>query len=1065
MEDHNITKKPMNLVMFEDAMEHLTRVHRIIRLNRGNALLVGVSGSGKQSLAKLAAYAAGNEVFEITLTRGYDESAFREDLKILYQMLGVESKKVVFLFTDAHVAEEGFLELINNMLTSGTVPALYTEDEKDGIVRGIIDEVKSKNILETKENCWNYFISKCRDNLHVVLAMSPIGDTLRTRCRNFPGLVNNTVIDWFTPWPHQALQIVASVFLQDVSLPDSLRESIIEHIVLTHESVLDFSAEFETQLRRHNYVTPKNYLDYVNNYISELQENESKIGAMVTRLDGGLQKLVQASVEVDKLKEELVEAKVVVDQKTVECNELLEVISKNTAEVEGKQTAAQETESKLEADKVVIAADKAEAEAALEAAMPALEEAAEALKNLKKEDITEIRSFAQPHLLVRKVCECVVILRGIKDVSWKGATAMMADNGFLKSLIEFDLDSITERQMKQIREYTKDPKFIHEELVKISSAGAGLLSWVLAMVNYYEVAKTVAPKRKLVAESEKSLRAAEKGLNKIKEDLSHLSSQLTELRNNFAEKTGEQNELRTKAELMERRLDAASRLMSGLSSEKTRWTKDTVDLNNRKQQLVGDCLLTGSFLSYSGAFTFEFRRKMTYQLWMNDILEREIPLTQPFSLETMLTNEVELSQWANEGLPSDELSIQNGILTIRAKRFPLCIDPQMQAVSWIKRKEGTNLEGRIKTFNDSDFLKKLEMAIQYGFPFLFENLDEYIDPVIDNVLEKNIVVQGGRKSIKLGDKEVEWDEGFRLYMTSKLSNPHYGPEVFGKTMIINYGLTQQGLMEQLLNVTVRHERPDLEERRETLVQEMSENKTLLKSLEDALLDNLSSATGNILDNTELIQTLEESKGKSVEIEEKLEKAKLTTKEIETVRSKYKPVAKRGAVLFFVMSSMSAIMSMYEYSLYSFLTVFCISLSKAKKDSNLDARLRNVIDTVTYDVYNYTCTGLFEKHKLLFSFQMTLKIIESEGELNHELLDFLLKGEKSRIVRREIVAYVHIYISIYIHPGICSFFLSLTIVHRLSYSSAPLQETSRWSHRSGKSLSLGFPIRDGKTSCA
>ena len=112
---YNQLHKKMNLVFFEDALEHLTRIHRIIRLDQGNALLVGVGGSGKQSLSKLAAYTAGCGVFEITLTRGYDESMFREDLKTLYTEIGVNDRKMVFLFTDAHVADEGFLELINNI--------------------------------------------------------------------------------------------------------------------------------------------------------------------------------------------------------------------------------------------------------------------------------------------------------------------------------------------------------------------------------------------------------------------------------------------------------------------------------------------------------------------------------------------------------------------------------------------------------------------------------------------------------------------------------------------------------------------------------------------------------------------------------------------------------------------------------------------------------------------------------------------------------------------------------------------------------------------------------------
>lgn len=74
-------------------------------------------------------------------------------------------------------------------------------------------------------------------------------------------------------------------------------------------------------------------------------------------------------------------------------------------------------------------------------------------------------------------------------------------------------------------------------------------------------------------------------------------------------------------------------------------------------------------------------------------------------------------------------------------RWPLCIDPQMQAHVWIKNREASRLDGRIKAFTDSDFLKQLELAVQYGLPFLFENVDEHPDPVIDPILEKSFTIQ------------------------------------------------------------------------------------------------------------------------------------------------------------------------------------------------------------------------------------------------------------------------------------------------------------------------------------
>jgi hypothetical protein len=114
--------------------------------------------------------------------------------------------------------------------------------------------------------------------------------------------------------------------------------------------------------------------------------------------------------------------------------------------------------------------------------------------------------------------------------------------------------------------------------------------------------------------------------------------------------------------------------------------------------------------------------------------------------------------------------------------------------------------------------------------------------------------------------------------------------------------------------------------------------------------------GNILDNTELISTLESAKRKAVEISEKLAVSRATALEIEETRVKYTPAARRGAVLFFVMASLASITNMYEYSLSSFLAVFSGSLRSSRRDMTLEGRLRNIIDTLTYDVYNYTCLG-------------------------------------------------------------------------------------------------------------
>ncbi len=988
LEAYNEHHKAMNLVLFEDALEHLTRIHRILRIPRGNALCVGVGGSGKQSLTRLAAFMAGYEIFEITLARGYGETEFREDLKALYGMLG--TSPVVFLFTDAHCVEEGFLELINNILTSGVVPALFGEDDKDRIVNDIRPEVQQKGIFDTKDNCWAHYISKCRDNLHLVLCMSPVGDTLRRRARSFPGLINNTTIDWFTVWPEDALRTVADIYLADETLPDEHRVGIIQHMVHAHRSVVEMSDRYRVELRRNNYVTPKNYLDFISNYRRLLAANRKRVTDSITRLDSGLQKLIQAAEEVDIMQVKLEKQQKEVQIKTEACNKLLTEITTQTEQTEIAQASANAKEAEVTQERETIVVEKADAEEDLAKAYPALEAASEALKNLKRDDINEVKNYAQPTQEVRNVCFCVMLLQSIKkEHTWANAKAMMADINFIPSLINFDVKSLTDANVKKVRVFmTKD--FTPEKVFRKSSAAGGLLTWVYAMVNYHDVARTVAPKQKKVALMEKSLAIAEKELADTKAEIDRLSVESARLSAELDSETGTQQQLAAEAALMEKRLNAAQRLLTGLGGERIRWTSEMEGLVRSKGMLVADCLVTAAFLSYCGAFTFEFRQRIIAD-WKEDLASRGVPLSEAFSVGALLTDEVEVAQWASEGLPGDELSVQNGTLTTRAGRWPLCIDPQMQAVTWIKRKEEAN-GLKIISFNDPDFLKQLEVAIQYGAPVLFENIDEYLDPVIDPVLEKNVTRQGTRKTIKLGDKDVEWDDTFRLYLTTKIANPQgYGPEVFGKTSIINYSVTEQGLADQLLNVTVERERSDLEEKRKALIQTMSDNKQLLKTLEDTLLRELANSTGNILDNDELIGTLEETKAKATEITEKLTLAATTSAEIEKARAVYRPVAKRGAILFFVMTALSNISPMYEYSLAAYLEVFISSLNEAEQDPNLQTRLANIVDTLTVNLYDYVCTSLFETHKLMFSFQMTCAILAGEDRLDKTLLDFLLKG--------------------------------------------------------------------------
>lgn len=199
------------------------RINRILENDRGYALLIGVGGSGKQSLTRLAAFISSLDVFQTQLRKGFTIADLRLDIAALYFKAGIKSSMCCYLMTDSQVAEEQFLVLINDLLASGEIPDLFPPDEMENIVGGIRNEVKQAGILDTKENCWKFFIEKVRRMLKVVLCFSPVGSTLRVRSRKFPAIVNCTAINWFHEWPENALVSVSKRFLSTVDvLPVSI---------------------------------------------------------------------------------------------------------------------------------------------------------------------------------------------------------------------------------------------------------------------------------------------------------------------------------------------------------------------------------------------------------------------------------------------------------------------------------------------------------------------------------------------------------------------------------------------------------------------------------------------------------------------------------------------------------------------------------------------------------------------------------------------------------------------------------------------------------------------------
>lgn len=1035
----------LTFVLFLVAMRHVARIVRIIRNEGGHALLVGVGGSGKQSLARLAAFICGYSIMQIVISSTYSVNDLKDDLKAMYNKAGVKGEGVMFLLTDSQITNERFLIYINDLLASGNIPDLFAPDEVDAICGAVTGKVKAAGIVPEKKNCWDFFLSQIRQNLHMCLCFSPVGDDFRNRAMKFPALVNCTVIDIFQPWPRDALYSVGKKFLSDVDLGTEKERQVIEKFLpFSFEAVNKATVDFKMKEGRHVYTTPKSYLELIKLYRSLLAEKRQDAAAAIERLENGLAKLKETSESVSQLEETL---KVMLEDAAVKketAEKIAEVVAKEKASVEIETANAQVEKDEVERIAKEVAIKQKDTEEDLAKAEPAVEAAMQALDTLDQKDLSSCKGmlkpppkldevFAATMCLLAGIMPTLVLTKSgkVKDTSWDAAKKQLMGNikDYMKYLKDIkghvDNNTINHNNFREVRQYIEQDYFNVETMKTKNQAAAGLCSFVLNIVTYYDIVITVEPKRKALAEANTQLHEANTKLDKVMKHVTELEEKLAKLTAEFNEANASKQEAMDAVDKGEKKLNLAQRLTNALSSENDRWGENVKVLKDEEKLLVGDALIASAFISYVGPFTKPFRNhlmeKVFYPFLKKEFTiacgeEGQIPMSDNVNPVKLLTSDADVAQWNADSLPSDIVSKENGSIVTNTSRWPLLIDPQLQGIKWIKNKEKDperNLE--IVRLGQKDLIRKLEIALENGYTIVIENIGESIDAVLNPVIQRATIKRGSRYFIKVGDKECDFHPNFQLYLHTKLSNPHYPPEIQAETTLINFTVTLSGLEDQLLNLVVEKERPDLASLSADLVQKQNGFTIRMKELEDNILYKLASAEGDITEDVTLIEGLEETKRISDDIEQQSMLVKQTQTNIFGTSERYRPVANRSSLLFFLMNDLSRIHTYYIYSLEAFQRVFfqgidSVSTSteigieeveEIEESSNgevelneeeLKQRCEELKDSITLTVFNYIRRGLFECDKLSVATLLTFNILINDGKIDEKDVSFLLRTQ-------------------------------------------------------------------------
>ncbi|XP_053483492.1 dynein axonemal heavy chain 11 isoform X4 [Ictalurus furcatus] len=995
LDTYNQLYSTMNLVLFQEAMQHVCRISRILVCQRGHALLVGVSGSGKQSLTRLAAYFSDMNTFQPVLHKGYSIQDLKVDLAGLCVNTGVKNLPTVLLLTDAQIPDERFIVIISTLLSSGEIRELLSDEDVDTVVKAVKREVRVSGLLDTTENCWRFFTDRVHQNLKVVLCMSPVGTTLRVRVRHFPALLSCTTVDWFHEWPQEALQSVSLRFIKELhGIEPAIQEPISLFMAHAHASVKQVSEFYQQKERRHNYSTPKSFLELLRLFGALLEKRDMQLQQRLSRLNSGLHKLKTTASQVGELMAKLNSQEVELNIKNQAAEALITKIGRQTERVSQKRKDLDLEEQNVAAIKAEVTQRQRDCEDDLIKAEPALEAATAALDTLNKVNLTELKTFPNPPEAVTNVMAAVMVLlaphgRVPKDRSWKAARAFMGKlDDFLQALVYYDKEHIPEQCLSTVKQkYLSNPEFHPDHVRTKSYAASGLCAWTINIVRYYEVYCQVVPKRQALSHANTELDNATAKLLTIRKKLVDLDRHLQSLTAQFERAAAEKLHCQEEVTRTRQTIELASRLVGGLQSENVRWSEAALELEAQQKTLCGDVLLAATFVSYAGYFTQPYRQQLLECTWKPFLKEQKplIPLTEGLDPILLLAEQASIAAWHNQGLPPDRLSVENAVILTCSQRWPLLVDPQQQAGKWLRNLYGPGL--RVLQHGEKGYLDVIEQALVCGEVVLIENVEERLDAILEPLLGRNTTNSG--RFIRLGDRDCEYNSRFWLLLHTKLANPDFPPELQAQTTLINFTVTQAGLEEQLLGQVVSHDRPDLE----TMKLELSTQQNLcqieLKKLEDELLSRLSAAEGSVVRDAALVEQLEHTKNTVAHIQNKVIEARENEMKINKTRELYRPVAQRATLLYFIIKELHNINPMYQYSFKAFSAVFHKAIEQTPRDEDVAVRVHSLTEAVTYSVFVYTSQGLFQKDRLTFVTHIAFQILLMKGAIESEELDLLL----------------------------------------------------------------------------
>ncbi|XP_034942678.1 dynein heavy chain 7, axonemal-like, partial [Chelonus insularis] len=1023
-EFNRLNVRKIDIVILTNIVEHLIRICRVLTLPGGQLILFCTGGTGRRSLARLAAFIQKQKFFQLSTTSTISNkndsdnnillNEWRDNLKSILKICGGYNQDCTYFIPGRYI-QDTYFDDINSLLTTGEILDLFRADEKREIIEisRLLAQKGDRNLELKTSQIMDYFFNQCKLKLHFILYFNVYDNNKRTlnKLKLWKNLIKYCFIDCYINWPPEAFTELGNyllVFDDHVHIDRSTKEKVITACKYLYDKSEKLQMDYYKKFNRIIHVyNPSAFIYMIKLFCQLLNKKQAEIIDLQNKYLCGLNKLLLASEQVNKMKTILTSLRPQLEESVKKMQNTMREIENENITVETTTIQVKRDEEVANRKAKIASTLKSECEADLAVAIPILEDAIAALNTLKPTDITLVKAMKNPPDTVKLVMAAVCVMLGVpaekvidpitgrKSMDfWGPSKRILSDMNFLQNLKDYDKDNIPSGIMQVIKKtYMVDKSFMPHIVAKASSAAEGLCKWVRAMVSYDEVVKVVAPKKEKLAGAEKEYNETIAFLNNKRKILSALNDKLTTLNNNLKLTVINKMELESEITKCTERLVKAEKLIKSLGGEKQKWTESVDSLKTSHKNLVGDLIISCAIVIYLSPCHLAFR-DINIEQWKDFLLNLGISYSTDFNFVNVIKaggTTVNPSNYRH--FENNRFYTENALIYYYSQKYCLFIDPENQANLWIKDIELKN-DLKIVQVNSNNCLEDIKTCMRNGQPVLIENniQQHYFSLPLEFIFTRSHIYSMNNKQYLYINKEViEYHPNFRLYITTRFDNPIYESYIFEKMTIINFLLPTQVIYNKLLDIIVSRECPEYQEVYDNLLIQNIDNKQVLKQEENNILSILSTSTVNILEDENSIKLLDSTKILFYDLQRKDKEIKIEIDKINLFRNNYNELAQYCANLFNTLTILTHLNCMYKFSYRWFLQLYIKSISNSNTSVKLDKRLNYLKLSFTKILHCNIVNGLYEKHKLLYTFLLCLKLSINKNDITNEEYQYFIEN--------------------------------------------------------------------------